>query len=227
MRRVFWVSAVVVMLVEALLGLAFWAGYVWLGGLVPGLLLAAAVLILLILPWVGEVRLAYDSQAQEVRVKVSWWASALVRLSGERELRVRLLGLPLRRQQLAKPQAPTPAPPAEVDLVGWARRNLCDLMRLALAALQGTNEIARGTKQLTVIANAPTRYDVLDQVIAGAVGTRSAGPVTLQVRPEGPHRVQIRYCVGLCTLLSAGLFVLIQGRARKLSRSLKAARKGR
>lgn len=225
MQRIFWAMVLAVLLAESLLALAFWAGYTWLGGLLPGLLLAAALLLLLVLPWLGEVRVAYDSQAQEIRVKVSWWASALVRLAEERELRLRLLGLPLRRKLGRRPPEKTgAAPPA--GRPGTSRNLLPQLTRFALAALEAANEVAWATKELTVIANAPAQSEVLDQVIAGALGTRATGPLTLQVRPEGRRRLQVRYRIGLFTLASAALFVLLQGRARRLKRSLQAARKG-
>jgi len=222
MPRVFSASLLCLVILQVILALVFWAGYTWIGGVVPGALLAAATLILIALPWVGELVVVYDSQAQEMNVKAAWWGSARLRFVDQPELRLRVCGLPYRRDlaRAAPPvQGPTP------DRVEWARQNLPDLLRFALAALQAAYEITWATQQMTVTLNAPTQIDVLDQILAGVIGRRTLGPFTVQALPEGARRVRVRYRLPLRTVAAAALFVLLQGRARKLLRSWPAARK--
>jgi len=222
MLRLFGAGMLLLLGVEVLLGLAFWAGCAWLGGPVAGLLLGAAVLALMVLPWVGELRAEFDSQPRELKAKVSWWASARVSFTGEPELRLRVLGVPYRRKLRKRAPPPVTAhgkkPTARKQKP--AKRNTRDLVRFALAALLAAGEILLETEQIAVTVNAPAGIDAVDQIIAGVVGRRTLGPVNLQVLPEGSRRVRLRYRIALRTCAAAGLFVLVQGRARRVGRSL-------
>jgi len=220
MSRVFSASLLCLVILQVILALVFWAGYTWIGGVVPGALLTAAVLILIVLPWVGELTVVYDSRTQEMNVKAAWWGSARVRFADPRELRLRVCGLPYRRR-LAKAAQPVQGPTP--NRAEWARQNLPGLLRFALAALQAANEITLATKQMTVTLNAPTQIDVLDQILAGVIGRRTLGPFTAQALPEGHRRVRVHYRVALRTVAAAGLCVLLLGRARKLLWSWQAA----
>jgi hypothetical protein len=207
---------------EVLLGLAFWAGCAWLGGPAAGAVLAAVVLVVALLPWVGEVRAEFDSQTRELLARVSWWASARVSFTAEPELRLRVLGIPYRRKLRKRPPAAAAAAPARKPAPRpKARRRLDprDLLRFALAGVLAAGELLVETRQVSVTVNAPAEIDVVDQIIAGVVGRRTLGPVDFQVLPEGTRRVRLRYRIGLAKCLGAGLFVLIQGRAWRVGRS--------
>ena len=222
MLRLFGAGILLLLGVEILLGLAFWAGCAWLGGPVAGLLLAAVVLALMVLPWVGELRAEFDSQSRELKAKVSWWASARVSFTGEPELRLRVLGVPYRRKLRKRAPPPVAAPVKKLTARKQkpAKRNPRDLIRFALAALLAAGELLSETEQVAVTVNAPAGIDAVDQIIAGVVGRRTLGPVDLQVLPEGNRRVRLRYRIALRTCLAAGLFVLIQGRAWRAGKSL-------
>ena len=94
------VTAVVIwaLVVEVLLGLAFLAGYCWIGGWQMGLLIAGATLLGMALPWVGELRARYDSADGSVRATVGWWGRVALTQKPESLLEVRVCGIPWRKR---------------------------------------------------------------------------------------------------------------------------------
>jgi len=221
MVRLWVVGLVLVLIAEIAAALFFCLGYFWLGGLVPGVLLAVAFVVLFfVLPLTGEVVVEFDSLAKELKVRLSWWGRVRMRLSGRREARVRILGIPL----CLKARAPAPPPP-QVNLRRWLQANVKDVVRLGLAGLEAAAEMACESRALVVTVNAPAEIDVLDQIIAGVVGHREWPPLDVRVLPEGKRRVRLRYRLPLRTAAAAGLYVLVQGRAVRVMRSLARARK--
>ena len=88
-----------VLIIEALLGGAFALGFYWLDGVRWGLLFSGVLLLLIVLPWLGELKVVFDSAGPKGAVKVGWWgrASFVDRKDGARVI-IRILGIPIRRR---------------------------------------------------------------------------------------------------------------------------------
>ncbi len=223
MVRLFVVGMMLLLVAEVVAAVFFLAGYFWIGGWWWGVILAvAAVLIFVILPWVGEFVLDFDSRPQEWKVKLSWWGRVQVRGKEAPELRLRLFGILSYRKKLTPKSEAAPSEP-KPDLKRFARHNVPALLRALLAALQVADEVVWGARALTLTINAPTETDVVDQIVAGIIGTRPLGPIQLRVLPEGPRRVRLLYRIPMRTIVAAGLYLLVMGRIGKLLRGVKKA----
>lgn len=114
--------ALLVIVFEVVIGLGFLAGFFWVGGLRGGLLVSGVLLLLIVTPWLGELRVWFDSRGPAATVKLSWWGRLTFRtLAQATELRARLLMVPWRRRMERKPKqepAPTTARTAEATAEG-------------------------------------------------------------------------------------------------------------
>ena len=61
--RVLLAVALILLFLEAILAFACFAGWHWLGGWPWGAVLVAGVILLIVAPWVGELRVEFDSAA--------------------------------------------------------------------------------------------------------------------------------------------------------------------
>jgi hypothetical protein len=124
MMRMAGAVTVAVLIIEALLAGAFALGFYWLGGFEWGLLFSGVMLLLIVLPWLGELKVVFDSCGPRGGVKVGWWGRAsFVQREDVGHLVVRVLGIPIRRTmgaegEEAEPEAPSAArpPPPEPEL---------------------------------------------------------------------------------------------------------------
>lgn len=92
-------GALMLLVLEILLLLAFVAGSVWVGGWQGGVVLAAVILLLIALPWLGDLTVWLDSARPFARVRIGWWGAATFRGAKDPpELEVRILGIPIRRK---------------------------------------------------------------------------------------------------------------------------------
>lgn len=88
-----------ILIIEALLGGAFALGYYWLDGVQWGLLFSGVMLLLIVLPWPGELKVVFDSDGPKGAVRVGWWGRAsFARRGTATQLVVRVLGIPIRRR---------------------------------------------------------------------------------------------------------------------------------
>jgi len=88
-----------ILIIEALLGGAFALGYYWLDGVQWGLLFSGVMLLLIVLPWPGELKVVFDSNGPKGAVRVGWWGRAsFARRGTATQLVVRVLGIPIRRR---------------------------------------------------------------------------------------------------------------------------------
>ena len=178
MVRLFVVGMILLLVAEVVAALFFLAGYFWIGGVLWGLVLAAAaILLFFILPWVGDLVFDFDSRPQEVNLKLSWWGR--VRVTGKEapELRLRLFGIiPYRKRFGKKPEAakPEPKPDSADGRVRTPGPAACTAGRAPGRARSGVERRA-----LTVTINAPAETDVVDQIVAGIIGKASAGTDTV------------------------------------------------
>jgi hypothetical protein len=220
-------SCALVLLLEALLIAAFFAGYVWWGGWRAGLLCSAFLLVLVCLPWLGDLELDYDSGSGRLRVVIGWWG----RVTSEGRSatpQLRVLGVTFRSRRVKPaPSKPAsvpelPSPPATPRLqkaretAGWAGENLDSVIRLFLAALQAGHELLWGAKELQVRVQSPVQTDWADQALASIIGERQVGPVDLHCTASGKRRIRVHYRTGMLNAGLLGLALVADGRPRRL-----------
>ena len=233
--RVITVAVIWALLVELLVGLSFLVGYHWLGGLQMGLLLAGAMLLLLALPWLGELRARYDSATGSVRARIGWWGRVTLTGKPEPLLEVRICGIPWRRKLGARKiederprrvERPTPASACDVDVASDERpaktsatrfrvdhENIDDITRAVTAALSAGNDLLWDAREVYFRIDAPTENTAYDDVIARIVGYRGVGPVDVKVRRgDGKRRIRARYSIGLFRADAISLCMAAQGR---------------
>ncbi len=87
-----------VLIIEALLAGAFALGFYVFGGVPWGLLCSGIMLLLLVLPWPGELRMVFDSEGPRGVVRIGWWGKVSF-VTGDTTTRavIRILGIPIRR----------------------------------------------------------------------------------------------------------------------------------
>ncbi len=108
-----------ILIIEALLAGAFALGYYWLDGIQWGLLFSGVMLLLIVLPWPGELKVVFDSDGPKGAVRVGWWGRAsFARRGTATQLVVRVLGIPIRRRiedTKAEPETGEAEAPEEAD----------------------------------------------------------------------------------------------------------------
>ena len=209
--RVFTAVVVLVLAVEILLGLGFLAGGYWIGGWQGGLAIAGALLLLILLPWLGELGATYDSAGQLVEAKIGWWGRFSLRRTPKPEMTIRVLGIPWRRrlerradragktaagagkdqekEEGARVQAPTGVaePKKPRRRAPWSRvspENIHDTGRMVFAALAAGNDLIWDAREVHLRVEAPTGQRLPDRIIAQVVGHRGVGPLDI-VAGEG------------------------------------------
>jgi len=232
--RVLATVALIVVLLEAVLALAFFVGYWWLGGWQPGLMLLGAALLLIVLPWVGNLEVDYDSDGHRTAVRLGWWGQVNLAMKPEREIRVRLLGIPWRKKMKAKeteeeqPEKPEPRRRHRErarSLMRMSLENFEDIARILPLGLHALNEIIWEARQVKVEVQSPTGNKFADAAIAGVVGHRGLRMLDLNCKATGERRVHVRYQIALLRGVLSMLYVIIQGRPWRLAASIRAAKK--
>ncbi len=223
--RFFTAVALIVLVCELILAAAFLAGYFWLGGWRPGLLLLAGVLLLLILPWIGEAAVEYDSAAGQATVKLGWWGGLTIRQRAEPEVRARFFLIPWRSKKPSKPE-PTEDSVARQRPRGPLRLlrgvNAEQLLGLLVALGQTVHELFWGAREFSIHVEAPTQNQSADSALANIVGRRTWGPLQFQLGDSGARAVRVRYRIALLPAAVAGLRLLVEGRPRAVVKSLRA-----
>lgn len=223
--RVLGVVALMVVLIEALLAFAFFAGYWWLGGWEAGLLLSGGVLLLLTAPWVGGLVVDYHSDGHRAQARLGWWGTLAFTAKPEREITIRILGIPWRKK--LKAREPEEKPDEVDEIERELRRQLRrerraealrkaagdweEIARLLPSGLQLATDLLCDARELQVKVQAPTGNELADGVIAGIVGHRGVGPIDLRCTADTERRVQVHYHIGLCRAALGALYVAIQG----------------
>lgn len=88
-----------ILIIEALLAGAFILGFYWLDGIQWGLLFSGVMLLLIVLPWLGELKVVFDSVGPRGALKVGWWGRvSFARREDGSHVLVRVLGIPIRRR---------------------------------------------------------------------------------------------------------------------------------
>jgi len=245
--------ALLVLAVEVLVGLGFLAGWYWVGELRGGLIVGGAVLLLIVLPWLGELTVRFDSAGPAGAFKVSWWGRFSFRETPEAsQFCVRVLGIPFRREKSKlTPEAPPetgaagePAPaPAEAEVdeaaeapgpaertkaANFARRVNVDTIegvtRMALAGLAAANDLVWGAREITIRLDDMTEHEVADRALRRVFGARAAGPLDLLVMTgDGRRRVRLRYRIGLLRVAMNAVQVFVEGQPLRLKTAMAQA----
>lgn len=218
--RVLLTVALLLLFLEAVLAFACFAGWQWLGGWPWGAVLVAGVVLLLVAPWVGELRVEFDSQAGAASARLGWWGTARFTQQPQ-EIRARLFGIPFRLRP--RPKKKQEAEPAEKTLEKpprpTARRRGPDVqavVRAAPAGLQLLLDLLLEAREVSVQVRAPSGVTYVDAALSGAVGRREWGPWDVTVAGTGERRVAVRYRIGLLRATLAVLYAVVQGRPWRL-----------
>lgn len=246
-------TALLVLAVELLIGLAFLAGWFWIGGLPGGLIFGGGVLLLLVLPWLGELAVRFDSAGPAAAVRISWWGRFSFRQTPDAsEFCVRIFGIPVRRSsskpspeatgepQAAEPSAPeakaevseagkAPAPSASTRAARFMRKLNADTIegttRMTLAGLAAANDLLWGAREIVIRLDDMTEHQIADRTLRRIFGGRSVGPLDLIVMTgEGKRRVRLRYRIGLFRVAMNALQVVVEGRPLRLKAAMERAK---
>lgn len=259
------VVAAGVLCIELLLAGAFALGFYWLGGVQWGLLFSGVLLLLMVLPWLGELKLVFDSAGPRGGVKVGWWGRASFS-TGDTVTRVivRVIGIPIRREierKSSKADEEEPAgeaavspefEPAAEEMVEeeksedigvteerdeaasvarlgsiWKRidsETIERFCRVIGSALGATCELVWGADEIRVLVENPSEHQIADLTVEQVFGRREVGPADVSIcTAEGPRRVRAVYRIGLLRAALAGLQVVIDGRVREFTGTMKGA----
>jgi len=219
--RVFTAVTLWVLAVELLLGLGFVLGYYWLGGWQMGLLVAGVVLLLLVLPWLGELQGEYDSRSGQLCARVGWWGRVRYHRGPPALIELRLCGIPWRRRldragdakRAAAPAAPQAEPAPRRRTWQLPPERAGDLGRALWAALGAGHDLLWDARRVYVQIDAPTQHQTPDQILARVFGHRGLDPLELKLTAdEQRRRVQVRYRVGLFRAAVTALCAACQAR---------------
>lgn len=108
--------ALTVIVIEVLLVVAYGVGVWWLGGWRWGVLLAGLLLLLMALPWIGDLIVRFDSSGPAVKLTLAWWGTVIIRMGATvTDVRVRVLGIPWRRGMKRETEAEEEAVESEAE----------------------------------------------------------------------------------------------------------------
>ena len=213
-------GALVALLVELILALAFWAGWAWLGsalgGAWGGALMTAIAAIVLALAGSGDLEVDFDSAVGRTDVRCGRLArvvsGATPQGSGLR-LRIRILFVSWTRD----------LPPARAGGGRSMARGLDaeTLSRLISAAVPALNDLFWESRELSLVVRAPTGMRVADQVLVGLVGERRFGPAKLSVAGGEKRAVSIHYRIPLYRAALTFLAAFAQAQPQRLARALR------
>lgn len=240
-----------VLILEILVAGAFLLGFFWLEGWQWGLIFSGLMLLLIVLPWAGELKLVFDSDGPRGAVRLGWWGRASFAV-GEHATRlvVRVLGIPIRRRIPKKAEAeveapseeaesavveeaPTEAPPVKREKPGgpakmaklWRRIDsdtIEGFCRAVGSAMGATCELIWGAKEIRVSVQDPVGQDLADTALEQLIGCREVGPLDVTVtRGSGERRVRVIYRIGMLRALLAGVQMAIDGRLPDLLKRIK------
>jgi hypothetical protein len=215
--RVLVAVALIVLFVEAVVALACFAGWHWLGGWPWGAVLVAGVILLIVAPWIGELRVEFDSGTGRAKVRAGWWGAARFTQKPP-EMRGRVLGIPFRLR--ARPPRERRAPPAEAKpaVARRKRPRAWSIAQAVPAGLQLLLDLLVDAREVSVQVRAPSQNAYVDAGVAGVVGKREWGPFDVTVTGTGERRIAAQYRIGLFRAALAVLYAVVQGRAGRVMR---------
>jgi hypothetical protein len=215
----------IILFLELILVLAFWGGTTWIGGWKGGVILLSAVLIAVILPWIGKLEVEYDVMKGLTNIKLGWIGRIIMGNGPDRESRFRFLFFswrshPESRNILKNRQSKKYS--GKRKITSMADENLESLSRVILAFFQALNEMIWEADEISLRIQAPTQISEADQYLARLVGKRWLGPLYLKVSAEGDREILVRFKIGLLKGILIVLYAFLQGRPLHMWRSVKA-----
>jgi len=219
------------LLIEAVLGLAFWAGWAWLGsywgGVPGGLVMVAAIALVLTLALAVDLVADYDSDDGVVDVRLGWLGRFTLRRSAGgdgRETRTRVLfvtwtrAVRERKRSGRKPRGETPEERSWLDAL---REGAEPTSRALTGVAPAVHDLVWGARELSVTVQAPSGFRVADYALAGWFGRRRFGPVQIRVT-AGDHRsLEAHYRVRLVRVLLAAIAAWTQGQPLRAVRAFR------
>src|SRR5262245_17939954 len=214
--RLIWIVALGVLAFEIILALAFWAGWAWIGGWPGGLGLLALALVLMILPWLGDLSVDVDSEIAKADVGLGWIGRFTRSGEPKRETRMRFLFFHWTQRDGA-PRKKKRKKPARVQgrrrgRVGTVLDSVPPIFRMVSAAGQALVDLALEAHEFSVEVQSPTPLQRANTALAGFIGTRQLGPLRLQVSGRGERAFRLRYRIKFARAAAIALSALVQAR---------------
>jgi hypothetical protein len=225
--RALLLGAVLALLLETALALAFWAGAAWLGGLLPwpwdGVAMAVAVAAAITVVLAGDLDAAYDSDRHRLDLRLGWLAR---RQSSDREdgpgrvTRTRILFVIW--------TARTDRPAGDGTRAIAARRSVFarlaaaaePLSRALAGAAPALHELTWHAREMRIRVESPTRVTIADRALAALIGQRRFGPLEIQFGEGGERAIRARYRVRLYRAVLVALAMFAEGRPDRAVRAL-------
>jgi hypothetical protein len=215
-------GAALTLAVEALLGLAFWGGSVWLAGalgwLWGGVSLAVAVVLLLMALLSGDLEAEYDTTGHRVDLRLGWIGRITSREQegGTRRIihsRVFFLRwtrvAPLERSDRGHRSRISRAPRSWVSRIAELAEPVSRAMAAAAPAM---SDLLWDSREMTLRVQSPTQVGAADRALAGLFGLRSFGPLEIQFVEGGERALLARYRIRLYRAALIAIAGFVQGR---------------
>jgi hypothetical protein len=225
--RVVVAGALMMLLVEVLLGLAFWGGWAWPGGVAGGVTVAVVVALALALLVAGELHLSFDSRSGLIDVRAGWIARVTVRPEaggGGRVLRSRILFVSWTRRLdwwAGRGLGVAPRRGSARDWLGAVLRGAGPLVRVLTAAATALGDLVLDANELSLRVDAPTQIGPADRMLAGWIGVRHLGPAALEVAEGDERRFVVHYRIGLLRAALTLLAARVQGQPQQVARAFR------
>jgi len=224
--RLIWIVALGVFALELILGLAFWAGWAWIGGWPGGLGLLALALVLMILPWLGDLTVDVDSDIAKADVGLGWIGRFTRTGEPKRETRMRFLffrwtqrdGVPRKKKKPVRVRAP------RRGRVGAVLDSAPSIFRMVSAGAQALVDLALEAHEFSVEVQSPTPLSRANTALAGIIGTRQLGPLRLHVSGHGERAFRLRYRIKFARAAAIALSALVQARPDRGIRAIRRIR---
>jgi hypothetical protein len=232
--RALLLGAMLALVLETVLALAFWAGAAWLGGLLPwpwnGIAMAVAAAAAMAAVLAGDLDAAYDSERHRLDVRLGWLAR---RQSSDREdgpgrlTRTRILFV----SWTARTDRPaddgtrvttTPAVATRRSLFARLAAAAEPLSRALAGAAPALHELTWHAREMRIRVESPTRVTIADRALAALIGQRRFGPLEIQFGEGGERAIRARYRVRLYRAVLVALAMFAEGRPDRAVRALGA-----
>ena len=221
-------TALIVLAAEVILAAAFIIGYFAVGGWLPGLLLMLGVLVLMVIPWIGDLAVDFNLADKRTNVKLAWWGRATVEQKHEPKLSVRVLGIPYSKEMRRKMVSKEPEKPklfTVARVVGWVEGHMRTVGWFLLMGGTSAHMMFWEAKEFKVKLWSATENRILDHILARIIKARKIGNMSLYYMIGNKRQAEVHYQIGLFRAAVAGLYTLLQGQPTEVAKSWAAANK--
>jgi hypothetical protein len=229
--RALLLGALLALLLETVLALAFWAGAAWLGGLLPwpwdGVAMAIAAAAAMAAVMAGDLDIAYDSDRHRLDLRLGWLAR---RQSSDREdgpgrltrMRILFVSWTARTDRTSNDEERATAQHAATRRPLFARLAAAaePLSRALAGAAPALHELTWHAREMRIRVESPTRVTIADRALAALIGQRRFGPLEIQFGEGGERAIRARYRVRLYRAVLVALAMFAEGRPDRAVRAL-------